>query len=83
MIFNVNLLVKDINFLVLPLLRYFETLTNYVDVNPPPLLTSPRSTTQPMFAKFDICNISNIAFTKINYIAIVSSLENPIDVTCN
>ncbi len=82
-VFYVNLLVKDTNFLVLPLLQYVETLTDYVDVNPPPLLTSPRSTTQPVFAKYDICNVSNIAFIKVNYIAIASSLENPISVTCN
>jgi hypothetical protein len=65
----------------MPLLRDVDTLTNYVDVDPPPLVTSPKSITQPVFANFDIHNVCNIAFTGIKCIIIASSLENQVGVT--
>jgi len=58
-------------------------MTNYVDVDPPPLVTSPKSITQPVFAKFDIRNVCNIAFIGIEHITITSSLENQVGVTYN
>jgi hypothetical protein len=54
-----------------------------VDVDPPPLVAFPKSTTQLVFAKFELLNASNIAFTKINCISITSSFENQVGVTCN
>jgi hypothetical protein len=66
----------------LSFLQDVETLIDYVNVDPPPLVTSPKSTTQPMFAKYDICNVYNIAFTIIECIAIASSLENQVGVIC-
>jgi hypothetical protein len=69
--------------LVLPLLQDVKTLTYYVDDNPLPLVTSPKSTSQLVFAKFDIRNVCNIAFTRIKRIVIASSLENQVGVTYN
>jgi hypothetical protein len=54
-----------------------------VDVDPPPLVAFPKSTTQLVFAKFELLNASNIAFTKIDRISITSSFENQVGVTCN
>jgi hypothetical protein len=59
------------------------TLIDCADVDPPPLVTFPKSTTQHVFVKSDIRNIYNIAFTRIKYIAIASSLENQVGVTYN
>jgi hypothetical protein len=67
----------------LPLLQDLKILTNCVDVDPPPLVTSPKSTTQFVFAKFELRNISNIAFTRIDYNSIASSLENQVVATYN
>jgi hypothetical protein len=54
-----------------------------VDVDPPPLVAFPKSTTQLVFAKSKLLNVSNIAFTKIDHISITSSFENQVGVTCN
>jgi hypothetical protein len=66
----------------LSFLQDVKTLTNYVDVDAPPLVISPKSTTQTVFAKYDIHNVYNIAFIEIECIAIASSLENQVGVIC-
>jgi hypothetical protein len=54
-----------------------------VDVDPPPLVAFPKSTTQLVFAKSELLDVFNIAFIKTDYISITSSIENQVGVTYN
>jgi hypothetical protein len=60
-----------------------ETLIDYVDVEPTPLVTYPKLTTQLVFTKSKLHNGSNTAFIRINHILITSSFENQVGVTYN
>jgi hypothetical protein len=60
-----------------------ETFIDYVGVEPTPLVTYPKSTTQLVFTKSKLHNVFSIAFIKINRILITPSLENQVGVTYN